>query len=105
MLEQRASRWTTGSCARQCWPIKLPRVFHQPAFVEQPDESGYAEGSREFVIAHSLHLSSFIAEIFVAEEAERPILVSRLFEIASRLSLDPIAVTEMCDGHVREWQG
>lgn len=42
---------------------------------------------------------------FVAGKVERPILVSRLFEIASRLSLDPIAVTEMCDGIVREWQG
>ena len=107
VLEQRAFAMDHRElCSAMLADWGLPRVFHQPAFfAEQPDESGYAEGSREFVIAHSLHLSSFIAEIFVAEEAERPILVSRLFEIASRLSLDPIAVTEMCDGIVREWQG
>lgn len=83
----------------------LPRIFHEPAFFsEVPEESGYADGSREFVIAHSLHLASFIAEVFLAEEAERPNLMSRLFEIGGRLAFDPVAINELCDGVVREWQ-
>lgn len=107
VLEQRAfamDHRELGSAMLADWG--LPRIFHEPVFfAEHPEESGYAEGSREFVIAHSLQLSSFIAEIFVAEEAERPILVGRLFEIASRLSFDPVTVTEMCDAIVAEWQG
>ncbi len=83
----------------------LPRIFHEPAFfAEVPEESGYADGSREFVIVHSLHLASFIAEVFMAEEAERPNLMSRLFEIGGRLAFDPVAINELCDGVVREWQ-
>ena len=83
----------------------LPRIFHEPAyFAEVPEESGYADGSREFVIAHSLHLASFVAEVFLAEEAERPNLMSRLFEIGTRLSLDATTVNDLCDGVVREWQ-
>ena len=83
----------------------LPRIFHEPAFFsEAPEESGYADGSREFVIAHSLNLASFIAEVFLAEEAERPNLMSRLFEIGGRLAFDPVAINELCDGVVREWQ-
>lgn len=83
----------------------LPRIFHEPAyFAEVPEESGYADGSREFVIVHSLHLASFVAEVFLAEEAERPNLMSRLFEIGTRLSLDATTVNDLCDGVVREWQ-
>ena len=83
----------------------LPRIFHEPAyFAEVPEEAGYADGSREFVIVHSLHLASFVAEVFLAEEAERPNLMSRLFEIGTRLSLDATTVNELCDGVVREWQ-
>lgn len=83
----------------------LPRIFHEPAyFAEVPEESGYADGSREFVIVHSLHLASFVAEVFLAEEAERPNLMSRLFEIGTRLSLDAATVNDLCDGVVREWQ-
>ncbi len=83
----------------------LPRIFHAPAyFAEVPEESGYADGSREFVIVHSLHLASFIAEVFLAEEAERPNLMHRLFELGSRLAFDEAAVNDLCDGVVREWR-
>lgn len=83
----------------------LPRIFHEPAFfAEVPEESGYADGSREFVIVHSLQFASFIAEVFLAEEAERPHLMQQLFEIGARLAFDPVAINELCDGVVREWQ-
>ena len=55
-------RWIIGSCVRRCSQIgaaaHLPRAG---LLCGQPEESGYAEGSREYVMAHSLHLSSFIA--------------------------------------------
>ncbi|HQE39925.1 MAG TPA: diguanylate cyclase [Zoogloea sp.] len=83
----------------------LPKVFHEPAyFAEMPEESGYADGSREFVLVHSLHFSSFVSEVFLAADVERPSLMGRLFEIGARLSLDAAAVNELCDGVVREWQ-
>lgn len=83
----------------------FPRIFHEPVyFAEVPETSGYADGSREYLIAHSLNLASYIAEVCLAEEAERPNLMGRLFEIGARLAFDPVAVSELCDGVVREWQ-
>ena len=105
-LEQRAfalNHRELGAAMLADWG--LPRIFHEPVyFAESPDEAGYQEGSREYVVAHSLNLASYISDVCVAEEAERPNLMGRLFEIDSRLGLDRAAINELCDGVVREWQ-
>ena len=105
-LEQRAfalNHRELGSAMLADWG--LPRIFHEPVyFAEVPETSGYADASREYHIAHSLNLASYIAEVCLAEEAERPNLMGRLFEIGARLSFDPVVVNELCDGVVREWQ-
>jgi len=105
-LEQRAfalNHRELGAAMLADWG--LPRIFHEPVyFAESPDEAGYQEGSREYVVAHSLNLASYISDVCVAEEAERPNLMGRLFEIGSRLGLDRAAINELCDGVVREWQ-
>jgi len=83
----------------------LPRVFHEPAyFAEAPEEAGYSEGSREYVITRSLGMAAYVADVCLAEERERPNLMARLFAIGSELGLDRAAVNELCDGVVHEWQ-
>lgn len=83
----------------------MPRIFHETAyFAEAPEESGYADGSREFVVVQSLHLAAYIAEVCTAAPPERPNLMKRLFEIGGHLSFDRGAVTELCDHVVGEWQ-
>lgn len=83
----------------------MPRIFHETAyFAEVPEEASYAEGSREFVVVHSLHLAAYIAEVCTAAAPERPNLMRRLFEIGGLLSFDRGAVTELCDQVVDEWQ-
>lgn len=105
-LEQRAfalNHRELGTAMLADWG--LPRIFHEPVFfAESPEEAGYPESSREFVMAHSLSLASYISDVCLAEEAERPNLMGRLFEIGARLSLDRLAINELCDGVVREWQ-
>lgn len=82
----------------------MPRIFHETAyFVEAPEEAGYAEGSREFVMVQSLHLAEYIAEVCTAAAPERPNLMRRLFEIGEQLSFDRGTVTELCDHVVSEW--
>ncbi|HRH74694.1 MAG TPA: HDOD domain-containing protein, partial [Zoogloea sp.] len=106
VLEQRAfalNHRELGAAMLADWG--LPRIFHEPAyFAESPDEAGYQEGSRDYVIAHSLNLASYISDVCLAEEAERPNLMGRLFEIGARLGVDRPTITELCDGVVREWQ-
>lgn len=83
----------------------LPRVFHEPAyFAEAPEEAGYSEGSREYVITRSLGMAAYVADVCLAEERERPNLMARLFAIGSELGLDRATVNELCDGVVHEWQ-
>ncbi len=105
-LEQRAfalNHRELGTAMLADWG--LPRIFHEPVFfAESPEEAGYPESSREYVIAHSLSLASYISDVCLAEEAERPNLMGRLFEIGAKLGLDRVAISELCDGVVREWQ-
>lgn len=105
-LEQRAfalNHRELGAAMLADWG--LPRIFYEPAyFAEVPETSGYVDGSREYLLVHSLSLASFIAEVCLAEELERPNLMGRLFEIGARLSFDTETVGELCDGVVREWQ-
>lgn len=83
----------------------LPRVFHEPAyFAEAPEEAGYADGSREYVITRSLGMAAYIADVCLAEELERPNLMARLFQVGSEVGFDRTAVNEVCDGVVQEWQ-
>lgn len=83
----------------------LPRVFHEPAyFAEAPEEAGYSEGSREYVITRSLGMAAYVADVCLAEERERPNLMARLFGIGVELGFDRATVNEVCDGVVQEWQ-
>lgn len=83
----------------------LPRVFHEPAyFAEAPEEAGYSEGAREYVITRSLGMAAFVADVCLAEERERPNLMARLFAIGAEVGLDRTTVNEVCDGVVQEWQ-
>lgn len=83
----------------------LPRIFHEAVyFAESPETAGYVDKSREHVIVYSLSLASYISDVCLAPEAERPNLMAQLFEMGARLNLDRTAINELCDGVVREWQ-
>lgn len=75
VLEQRAFAMDHRElCSAMLADWGLPRVFHQPAFLPSSQmKVGLCRGLTRFRDCPFLHLSSFIAEIFVAEEAERPI--------------------------------
>ncbi len=74
MLEQQAfalNHRELGAAMLADWG--LPRVFHEPAyFAEAPEEAGYLEGSREYVITRSLGMAAFVADVCLAEERNAP---------------------------------
>ena len=78
VLEQRAFAMDHRElCSGDARRLGLPRVFHQPAFLRSsPTNRAVCRGLAGVCNGSLLHLSSFVAEIFVAEEAERPILVA-----------------------------
>lgn len=83
----------------------LPRMFVDPVFAhENPESANFAPDSRQYRITWTLTLSRLIADICLAAESERRGLMSKLFLLGSKLSLDSETLIALCDRVVREWQ-
>lgn len=83
----------------------IPKVYTGPVYAhEAEDNSAFPEGSRQHVLTQSLVLARHIAQICVAQEAQRPGLVGRLLLLGSRISIEENALTTLCDRVVEEWQ-
>lgn len=83
----------------------LPRMFVDPVFAhENPEAANFAPDSRQYQITWTLTLSRMIADICLAAESERRGLMSKLFLLGSKLSLDSEVLITLCDRVVHEWQ-
>lgn len=83
----------------------LPRMFVDPVFIhEDPEHANFQPESRQYKITWSLTLARLIADICLAAEAERRGLMSKLFLLGSKLSLESETLIALCDRVVREWQ-
>jgi diguanylate cyclase (GGDEF)-like protein len=83
----------------------LPRMLVDPVFAhEDPEQSGFAADSRLQQLTWMLSLARLIADICLAGEAARRELMSRLFLLGSRLSLDSEALVALCDRVVANWR-
>lgn len=84
----------------------LPSVFVQAVFHhEKPEEAGFEESSRAFLIVHSLHFSAHLAEMCtMADETARQRMLPRLYVLGARLGMDTEAVNVLTDQIVAEWQ-
>lgn len=82
----------------------IPRVFIDPVGQhETADDARHAEGTRPYMLVHSLALARHVARICVAAEAERGGLMAKLFVLGSRVGIDAQALNVLCDGVVRDW--
>lgn len=72
-------------------------------FYEAPAQSGYAEGSRPFMVMYSLALARAITELCQASEAEQPELMSEVLRNAVRLGLDESSVIGLLDQLAHDW--
>jgi diguanylate cyclase (GGDEF)-like protein len=83
----------------------LPAMFVEPVFMhETPEASSFSPDSRLYRLTWTLTLARQIADICLAEGAERRLHMSKLLLIGSRLSLDSEALHDLCDRVVRDWQ-
>ncbi len=92
-----------GAAMLQDWG--LPRMFVDPVFAhETPESANFPPDSRQYRITWLLTLSRLIADICLAAEPERRGLMSKLFLLGSKVSLESEMLTSLCDRVVREWQ-
>lgn len=83
----------------------LPAMFVEPVFLhEKPETSKHAPDSRQYQITWSLALARQIADICLAPEAERRIMMPQLFLLGGKLSLDGEVLLPLCDRVVQDWQ-
>jgi diguanylate cyclase (GGDEF)-like protein len=82
----------------------LPKIFCQAVYEHETcDEAPYREGSREYLLVHTLALARRIAEICVCDRQRQAALLPRLFELGGRLGLGEGDLLSLCDGVVRDW--
>jgi diguanylate cyclase (GGDEF)-like protein len=82
----------------------LPRMLVDPVFAhERPERADFPHDSRQYLLAWMLALARLIADICLAAESERRGLMSHLFLLGSRLSLDSEELVAVCDRVVGSW--
>ena len=83
----------------------LPKVLVEPVFHhESPEASGFTEGSRAFILTHSVLLATKLADLCLTPEAGRRALLPSLLLHGARLGLEADALTTLADQVVRDWQ-
>ncbi len=83
----------------------LPEFLIRAAYHhERPDDAGYSEGSRNQMLALSLHFALKMAEICTARESERWNLLPQLVTVAARLGMASDEMTALADRVVAGWQ-
>ena len=83
----------------------MPNMFVDPVFAhEEPESANFPPESRQYKLTWSLNLSRLIADICLAPDAERRAMMSKLFLLGSKLSLESDALVKLCDRVVKHWQ-
>jgi diguanylate cyclase (GGDEF)-like protein len=71
---------------------------------ENPAVAQYADGSREYLLAHSLHLASALATVCTAPESARAGMLGPLYLLGTRIGIATEALNEIADQVVVEWR-
>jgi two-component system cell cycle response regulator len=83
----------------------LPKAYTDSVYFHEASTDGpFSDGSRLFVLTHSLSLARHIAQMCVAPDTQRGGLVGRLLLLGSRLSIEEDAVHALCDKVTEDWQ-
>lgn len=80
--------------------ILVAGVYHSG----MPDEADFAEGSRSFIVTHTLHIALALADICVAKEPERWKMVPNLYVKAARLGIGSEVLTKLADTIFSGWR-
>jgi diguanylate cyclase (GGDEF)-like protein len=83
----------------------VPKIFVEPVrHHENPGAGHFADGSRAYLLAHSLHLASALAAVCMAPEASRSGMLAQLYLFGTRIGIAADALNEIADLVVAEWR-
>jgi len=82
----------------------IPKLFIDVVFHhENPEASGFAEGSRQRKLTHTVQLAALLADTFLADEHERARQLPRLFQLGNQLDISPEQLVGIANQTLREW--
>lgn len=83
----------------------LPKLFVNAVYYSEiPDDCGFEEGSRDYVLTYALHLAAQLARVCLTAAEERRKYLPELYLIAAKLGINAEQLTSLADRVVAEWQ-
>jgi diguanylate cyclase (GGDEF)-like protein len=83
----------------------VPKTYVDPVrHHENPGAGQYADGTRAYLLAHSLHLASALAGVCTAPEPARGGMLGQLYLLGTRIGVAADALNEIADQVVADWQ-
>jgi diguanylate cyclase (GGDEF)-like protein len=82
----------------------IPKALAEPiAHHEEPDAAGFAPGSRAYLLVQLMYLAKRLADLGVAEDAERNSITSELMLLGGKIGLDPEVIGTQVDSVMQLW--
>jgi two-component system cell cycle response regulator len=83
----------------------MPRIFQEAAlYHENPEQAGFAEGSRDWRLLNVLHVADFFAKMCMAQEQHRRKMLPKLLLLSTRQGVETDTLTAIGDKTVGEWR-
>ena len=86
--------------------MHFPKIFQMIVRnFQQPEAAKIIEGSRDWQLLHLLHLASLLADVCLADQAERGKLVAKIRLQAALVAVETGDLIEIGDACARDWLG
>jgi len=83
----------------------IPKALAEPVYYHsRPETSTYTEGSRAYLLTHSLHVAAYLAELCLTDENQRRTMLPNLFLLGTRLGIESEGMLALSDQIVKEWR-
>ena len=83
----------------------MPKALAEPLYYhEAPEQSGFAEGSRPYQLAHLFFHARRMADLGLASETERHNKISELMRLGGQIGLDAESFGALFDRVVLQWR-
>ena len=84
--------------------MNFPKIYQvMVRYFRQPKAAKVTEGSRDWQLLHLLHLAALIADVCLANPAERGKLVAKIRLQAAQVAIEVVELIEIGDVCARDW--
>jgi len=83
----------------------IPKALAEPiTYHEEPDAAGFSPGSRAHTLVQLLYMAKRLADLGIAEDAERNSITTDLMLWGGKIGIDPEVIGALVDAIMQQWQ-